>query len=85
MVLIVYVASLVIRLLVSIFTIFMWDDLFDCSQVDGVYIITSDYASGQVILIFSEINQLLPHVVIPIAMYVIPLRRMTKTKDIKLE
>lgn len=53
MVLVVYVISLIIRFLVSIITIFMWDDLFDCSQVDGVFIITSDYASGQVILIFS--------------------------------
>lgn len=64
----------------------MWDDIFDCNQVDNAFIITSDYAAGQIILIFAQINQLLPHVVIPIAMYVVPLQKASrKNKDIMLE
>lgn len=78
MVLVTYIFSLVIRLVVSIVTIFMWDDFFDCTLIDNAFIITSDYAFGQVILTFAEINQLLPHVVIPIAMYVVPLQRMSR-------
>ncbi len=78
MVLVTYIFSLIIRLIVSIVTIFMWDDFFDCSQVENAFIITSDYALGQVVLIFAEINQLLPHVVIPIAMYVVPLQKMSR-------
>jgi hypothetical protein len=48
-----YVVSLLIRLIVSVATIFMWDDIFDCNQVDNAFIITSDYAAGQIILIFA--------------------------------
>lgn len=64
--------------------IVFWEDLFDCVQEEGVYIITSDFAIGQIVLIFAEVNQLLPHVVIPIAMYVVPLQKITRSKSIKL-
>lgn len=84
MVLSVYVISLVLRFFISMVTIFLWDTLFNCDQIDSVYILTSDTVSGQLVLIFSEVNQLLPHVVIPIAMYVVPLQRMRSTKEFTL-
>ena len=34
---------------------------------------------GQIILILGQLDQLLPHIVIPIAMYVIPLKRIDAT------
>lgn len=80
-----YLVSMVIRAVVSVILVFMWDDFFTCSSIENVYIITSDYAFGQIVLIFSEINQLLPHVVIPIAMYVIPRSRLSRRVDVKLE
>lgn len=33
--------------------IVFWEDLFDCVQEEGVYIITSDFAIGQIVLIFA--------------------------------
>ncbi len=48
-----YLMSLFIRIMLSIFTIFMWDDFFTCELIDNAYILTSDSASGQVVLVFA--------------------------------
>ena len=73
-----YIISLFLRLSVSLVTLLFLDDLFTCTRIDGVSIITSDQPIGQVILVVSEFNQLLPHIVIPIAMYLIPLERLSR-------
>lgn len=84
MVLLTYFISLLIRLITTVLTIFMWKKLFSCERIDNSSIITSDHVEGQVILVFQSINELLPHVVIPIAMYVIPLRKIDRSKSITL-
>lgn len=45
--------SLLIRMMLSIFTIFMWDDFFTCELVDNAYILTSDSPSGQIVLVLA--------------------------------
>lgn len=76
--LVAYIISLLLRLFVSLVTIIFLEKLFTCTRIDGVSIITSDSASGQIVLVISEFNQLLPHIVIPIAMYLVPLRKMRR-------
>lgn len=65
-------------------TVFMWDFVFECNIIDGVFIITSEQFVGQFILVLAAINELVPHVAIPITMYVVPLRKIKRTKSIKL-
>lgn len=40
---------------------------------------------GQVILVIVEINQLIPHLIIPIALYVIPVKTIRKSADLSLQ
>lgn len=73
-----YVISLFLRVMVSLSTFLFNDYLFECDRVDGVSIITSEKPIGQIVLVISEFNQLLPHIVIPIAMYLVPFRRLRR-------
>ena len=80
-----------IKLVLSAFTISLFlravvlgfnfnsDDYFNCFDCEGVKIITSDLVIGQIILVLVELNQLIPHLVIPIALYVIPAKLSRKT------
>lgn len=81
--LIAFSASLVLRGVVLIFSI-NWDSFIQCDFIEDVYIITSDQFIGQFILILIEINQLIPHLVIPIALYIIPVRKRRLSVDLKL-
>ena len=76
-----YIISLTLRVMVSLSTFLFNDYLFECEIVDDVSIITSNKALGQIVLVISEFNQLLPHIVIPIAMYLVPLRRLRRIND----
>jgi hypothetical protein len=62
------------RSLVLLF-VSLFNDYFDCNDCEGVFIITSDYSFGQFILVLVEINQLIPHIIIPIALYIVPIQR----------
>ena len=53
-------------------------DLIQCEQYDSVYIVTSDYIFGQIILVIIEINQLLPHLIIPVALVIVTARAKRK-------
>jgi hypothetical protein len=50
-----------------------------------VKIITSDLIIGQIILVIVEINQLIPHLVIPIALYVIPAKVSRKNCEFNIK
>lgn len=51
--------------------------------MEGIYIITSDYFLGQLMLIMIEVNQLLPHIIIPLAVFIVPMK--TKTKKVNID
>ena len=51
-------------------------------ECEGVYILTSDQALGQFMLILIEINQLIPHLIIPIALYIIPIKNTRKSTEL---
>lgn len=71
-----YTLSLVIRTFLLFVSIFIEDsDLIQCQNLEDTVIITSDYFLGQFVLVLIEINQLLPHLVIPLAIFIIPMRR----------
>lgn len=74
-----YIISLFVRFILSILTIFFLNKLFKCVRIENVSIITSVSGFGQALLVIGEINQLLPHIVIPIAMYLIPLRKLGRS------
>ena len=76
-----YTSSLLLRALLIFLTDF-FDNYFDCDQVEEVYIITSAYALGQITLIFVQLNQLIPHVMIPIALFIIPIQRKKRRKSV---
>jgi hypothetical protein len=75
--------SLILRAVVLIFSI-NWDSFINCECVEEVYILTSDQFIGQFILVLIEINQLIPHLVIPIALFIIPVRKRRLSVDLKL-
>ncbi len=79
-----YTLSLFLRAFVLIFNLAVSDDMFTCVDCETVKIITSDYFIGQFVLVIVEINQLIPHLVIPVALYVIPVRKLRRTSDINL-
>lgn len=81
--LIAYTISLILRGFVLIFNL-AYGDYIDCTECEGIKIITSDYAIGEIVLVIIEINQLIPHLIIPIALYVIPVRRNRKSTDVIL-
>lgn len=78
-----YTLSLLLRGTVLGFN-FNWDDYFTCTDFEGVYIVTSDRFIGQAMLVLIEINQLLPHLIIPVALYIIPVKRSSKSSDLHL-
>ena len=53
--------------------------------MEGIYIITSDYFLGQFMLIMIEVNQLLPHIIIPLAVFMVPMKTKTKKLNIDTE
>ncbi len=82
----VYTMSLVIRVILLIVSIFIESsDLIKCQEMDGIYIITSDYFMGQFMLIMIEVNQLLPHIIIPLAVFMVPMKTKTKKLNIYTE
>lgn len=84
-VLIAYSISLLLRGSILLLT-YVLRDLFQCEECEGVYILTSDYGFGQFLLILIEINQLIPHIVIPVALYIVPFQKMNRSsKDYNLE
>lgn len=46
---------------------------------------TSDQFWGQFLLVLIEINQLIPHLIIPIAMFVIPVGKLRQNNKIDLQ
>jgi hypothetical protein len=80
-----YTLSLCLRAFVLIFNLTADDSMFTCVDCQSVKIITSDFWVGQFALVVVEINQLIPHLVIPIALYVIPIKKLRKTLDVNLE
>lgn len=82
LVLLAYTSSVILRGVILLMTSLL-DDYFECSSCEGIYILTSDNAIGQFLLVLIELNQLIPHVVIPVALYVIPVKTVKHT--IKLE
>lgn len=79
-----YTVSLILRGAILIFNI-AFSDCFECNTYDDVKIITSDYLLGQIVLVIVEINQLIPHLVIPIALYVIPIESNRRSTEVFLE
>ena len=79
-----YTVSLVLRASILGFNI-AFSECFECNTYDDVKIITSDYPLGQVVLVIVEINQLIPHLVIPIALYVIPIKSNRRSTEVFLE
>ena len=79
-----FTISLLLRAIILIFNI-NFDDYFICSECEGVFILTSDQAMGQFLLVLIEINQLIPHIIIPIALFVIPVGRQSSGRRIILE
>lgn len=79
-----YTLSLLLRGLVLIFNI-DWSSYFVCIECDGIYILTSDQFWGQFLLVLIEINQLIPHLIIPIAMFVIPVGKLRQNNKIDLQ
>ncbi len=79
-----YTLSLFLRAFVLIFNLASPDDEFTCLDCESAKIITSDFWIGQFVLVIVEINQLIPHLVIPVALYVIPIKKLRKTADIDL-
>lgn len=74
-VLAIYTVSLVIRVMLLLVAVFIEDtDLVQCQELDGIFIVTSDYVLGQIVLISIEINQLLPHLIIPLAVFIVPMK-----------
>lgn len=53
--------------------------------MEGIYIVTSDYFLGQFMLIMIEFNQLLPHIIIPLAVFMVPMKTKTKKLNIDTE
>jgi hypothetical protein len=80
-----YTLSLCLRAFILVFNLAADDDEFTCTDFESVKIITSDYAVGQIVLVIVEINQLIPHLIIPIALYVIPINKLRKTTDVFLK
>lgn len=46
---------------------------------------TSDQTWGQILLVVIEINQLIPHLVIPVAMFVIPMGKLRQNNKVNLQ
>lgn len=82
-VLVAYTVSLVLRLVVLLIDHFL-KDYFECEEVEGVVIITSSSLFGQAVLCLIEINQLIPHVIIPVALYVVPLQKSLTSSQLSL-
>lgn len=80
-----YTISLFLRAFVLTFNLAADDNMFTCVDCESVKIITSDYFIGQFVLIIVEVNQLIPHLVIPVALYVIPFKKLRRTSDINLQ
>lgn len=80
-----YTISVFLRAFVLIFNLVADDDMFTCVDCESAKIITSDYFIGQFVLVIVEINQLIPHMVIPVALYVIPIKMLRRTSDINLQ
>jgi hypothetical protein len=80
-----YTVSLILRGAVLIFNLNETDGYFECTDCEGVTILTSDYFLGQLVLVVVEINQLIPHLVIPIALYVIPVKKRRSINDVFLQ
>lgn len=80
-----YTISLFLRAFVLIFNLAADDNMFTCVDCENVKIITSDYFVGQLVLVIVEVNQLIPHLVIPVALYVIPFKKLSRTSEINLE
>jgi hypothetical protein len=40
--------------------------------------VTSDYVLGQLMLVMIEVNQLLPHLIIPLALFTVPMKSKRK-------
>jgi hypothetical protein len=85
LVLIAYTVSLFLRGAILIFNLSKTDEYFECTDCEGVTILTSDYFLGQLVLVVVEINQLIPHLVIPIALFVIPVKKRRSTNDVFLQ
>ena len=79
-----YTISLVLRALVLGFNI-DFDNYFTCTDFDGIYILTSDQFMGQLLLVLIEINQLIPHLIIPIAFFIIPVSRHSNRNNVDLQ
>lgn len=62
-----------------------WDSYFDCTEYNDVYILTSDLIWGQFLLVLIEINQLIPHLIIPVALFIIPAGKLSNKDKITLE
>lgn len=84
LVLVAYTASLLLRAFILVFNM-AFSECFECNTYDDVKIITSDYPLGQVVLVIVEINQLIPHLVIPVALYVIPVRSNRSSTEVFLQ
>lgn len=82
--LVAYTASLLLRAFILVFNM-AFSECFECNTYDDVKIITSDYPLGQVVLVIVEINQLIPHLVIPIALYVIPIKSNRSSTEVFLQ
>lgn len=80
LVLSVFLLSLIFRTALSVTYTVQGQDFITCSLIDNqIIIITSDSVAGQIVLVIESFNELLPHIVIPIAMYIVPLRKMSKS------
>lgn len=80
LVLSVFLLSLIFRTALSVTYTVQGEDFITCSTIDEqIVIITSDSVAGQIVLVIESFNELLPHIVIPIAMYIVPLRKRSKS------
>lgn len=50
-----------------------------------MYILTSDKFWGQFLLVLIEVNQLIPHLIIPVALFVIPVGNLRKSHKVDLQ
>lgn len=71
-----YSLTILLRLIWILLNEIYSDDL-SCTLVEQVYIVDSDTILGNFIIVINFVIDLLPHVLLPIAMYVIPAHRIS--------
>jgi hypothetical protein len=81
-----YTLTIILRIIWLILNNVFFDDNISCSLIDQATVINSDTILGNLILAINSIIELLPHMLLPIALYIIPSPKIRiRSKNIDLE